>query len=133
MSALRRQVRISHMRCLVAQLPPVVALAALVGCSANAGSAPDPRSHLSCDRSQIVSTTVDHDDTTVESRTPEQQATQFAASQGGAFDGTQKVIDNSAARIDISFVDGEGKATGVLSYRHDNKLGWRLEQTLSCS
>ncbi|SCL30533.1 hypothetical protein GA0070624_4095 [Micromonospora rhizosphaerae] len=119
-------------RATLGALAAVTAAALTAGCSDKAEAA-DPETLLDCSGGQVTSTNVDHDDTTKETRTPQELAAAWAAAQGGAFSGGRKVAYKSDERTDITFADGQGKATAVLSYRNDDRLGWRLEKALNCA
>jgi hypothetical protein len=51
------------------------------------------------------------------------------AAQGG---GRPAVAYESADRVDISLAGAADRVTGVLVYRYDGDLGWRLREAISC-
>jgi len=108
-------------------------LVTVAACGEQAGAAGEPEALLSCAGGKTVSSTVDHDDSTKETRSPEEQATAYAAAQAGAFSGAQKMAYESDDRVDVTFVDASSRVTAVLSYSNDGDLGWRLKDAISCA
>jgi hypothetical protein len=96
------------------------------------GAANRPEELLSCAGGKTVATTVDHDDTTKETRSPQDQAAAWASAQAGEFSGARKIAYESDERVDIAFTDTTSQVTAVLSYRNDGALGWRLHDAVSC-
>jgi hypothetical protein len=109
-----------------------IALGLVSACGAPAPEPPALESHLACAGSLTVSMVVDHDAGVRDTRPPEEQARQYGAAVGGSFSGKRKVVYRSRERIDISFVDGEGRIQAVLSFRNHGWGGWRLEGAVNC-
>lgn len=113
----------------------IVAAATVTACaggadgsrSAEVSSAPrvpSARASLSCAGGKQVTTTIDHDDTTRETRSPQEQASSFP--------GRRTVTFVSDERVDIAVADPAGRVTSVLAYHNDGDLGWRLREMFSC-
>ncbi len=96
---------------------------------------PDPRTLLHCPGDAIVTTSVTHDKTTKDSRTPAQLARVWAAAMAAErprLTSNYQVAYASAQHTDLAFEDTSGQLTAVLSYERDPDLGWRLENIVEC-
>ncbi|GIH10371.1 hypothetical protein Rhe02_84380 [Rhizocola hellebori] len=120
------------MRVFTGGIAVVLGLAAACG-APPAEAAPALPTHLSCASAMTVALVADHDESVAETRTPEQLAKDYAAVVAGSFSGQRKVVYRSAERTDIAFVDGQGAAQAVLSYRRHGGQGWRLEEGVNCA
>ncbi|WP_433832397.1 hypothetical protein ACQP2E_16025 [Actinoplanes sp. CA-015351] len=92
-----------------------------------------PADLLSCTGDEVVAMTViDYAPDARETRSPEAQATAWAAAQAGSVTGSPTVARQTGDRIDVTFADSTNRVTTALTFHNGGETGWLLEKTQAC-
>ena len=85
-----------------------------------------------CAGGRVVSTAVDHDGTTTEDRTPQEQVKAWASVEKPEVRGETRVVYRDDDSVQLALADARGRTVAVLSYEKSDP-GWILQTIDACA